>query len=46
MAHKEIGEDVLHQFVNDLKEFGVMENKPTLEGKMMSIMVAPVGKKK
>jgi translation initiation factor IF-3 len=46
MAHKEIGEEVLLQFVNDLKEVGVMENRPTLEGKMMSIMVAPVGKKK
>ena len=46
MAHMDIGEEVLYQFIEDLKEHGAAENRPSVEGKMMSIMVAPVAKKK
>jgi len=46
MAHKDIGEDVLKQFIADLKEFGAAESTPMMEGKMMSIIMSPTGKKK
>ena len=46
MAHMYIGEEVLQQFANDLKEIGIIENKPNVEGKMMSMIVAPISKKK
>lgn len=46
MAHMDIGENVLNKFIEDLKEFGALDSKPNLEGKMMSIVMMPVGKKK
>lgn len=46
MAHMSIGADVLKKFEEDLKEYGVVESKPSVEGKTMNIVVAPLGKKK
>lgn len=46
MAHMHLGEETLQQFIEDLKEFGATESKPNLEGKMMSIIIAPLAKKK
>ncbi len=46
MAHMSIGADVLKKFEEDLKEYGVVESKPSVEGKTMNIVVAPLAKKK
>lgn len=46
MAHMYIGEDVLNQFKDDLSEFGTIENKPNVEGRNMSMIIAPTSKKK
>jgi translation initiation factor IF-3 len=46
MAHMDIGEAVLQRFVEDLKETGTLDGRPNLEGKMMSIILTPIGKKK
>jgi translation initiation factor IF-3 len=46
MAHMDIGEKLLMRFVEDLKEIGSMDSRPNLEGKMMSIVMTPLGKKK
>jgi translation initiation factor IF-3 len=42
----DIGEEVLNQFKEDLKEVGVIESNPNIEGRTMSMMIAPKGKKK
>jgi translation initiation factor IF-3 len=42
---KDQGEKQLLRFAVDLEEFGRAENMPTLEGKRMHIMIAPVKKK-
>lgn len=46
MAHTYLGKEVLMQYKQDLEGFGIVEKDPTLEGKTMSIIVAPVAKKK
>lgn len=46
LAHMDIGEEVLEQFANDLVEVGTIEGKPNVEGRMMSMLIAPKGKKK
>lgn len=39
---KEQGEVLLLRFANDLEELGKVEMMPVLEGKRMSIMIAPL----
>jgi translation initiation factor IF-3 len=39
------GEKQLLRFAVELEEFGRAENMPVLEGKRMSMMIAPVKKK-
>jgi translation initiation factor IF-3 len=46
MAHMYLGEEVLLKYSEDLKDHGIVEKKPNVEGKSMSIIVAPIGKKK
>jgi translation initiation factor IF-3 len=46
MAHTYIGEEVLQQFIEDVKEYGTAEGKPNIEGKNMSVSIVPVSKKK
>ncbi len=46
MAHINIGEDVLNRFIEDLKDYGTVDKRPTLEGKSMNIIFSPLGKKK
>ena len=46
MAHMYIGEEVLQRFKEDLKSYGSIENKPNVEGRTMSMLVAPLSKKK
>ena len=44
MAHTELGSDVLIKFANELSEFGHIEVEPKLEGKQMSLLLAPNNK--
>lgn len=46
IVFKERGELLLLQFADRLKEVGVVEQLPTLEGKRMFMTLAPKGKKK
>jgi len=46
MAHINIGEEVLNRFIEDLKDYGTVDKRPTLEGKSMNIIFSPLGKKK
>ncbi|HBD93652.1 MAG: translation initiation factor IF-3 [Spirochaetes bacterium GWF1_31_7] len=46
MAHTYLGKEVLMKFKEDLEGVGIVEKDPSLEGKMMHIIVAPVAKKK
>jgi translation initiation factor IF-3 len=41
MAHTEIGRDVLKRLREDLSEHGVVESWPSLEGRQMTMMIAP-----
>ncbi|HNZ26815.1 MAG TPA: translation initiation factor IF-3 [Spirochaetota bacterium] len=45
LAHMYLGEEVLKKYEEDLKEFGVIEKAPSVEGKNMSMIVAPLKKK-
>ena len=41
MAHTELGRDVLLRFANELSEVADIEEKPSLEGKYMSMLLTP-----
>ncbi len=41
MTHQDIGRRVLDKFIIDMQEFGIMEKGPVLEGRIISLMVAP-----
>ena len=41
MAHTELGRDVLLRFAEALKEVADIESKPNLEGRTMTMMLAP-----
>lgn len=41
MAHTEIGADVLNKFANELSDVADVEQKAVLEGRNMSIILAP-----
>ncbi len=41
MAHTEIGLEVLNRFANELSDVSEVEQKPVLEGRNMSIILAP-----
>ena len=45
ILYKEQGEILLLRFANDLEEMGKVEQLPKLEGKRMSILLTPKGKK-
>ena len=44
MAHTELGEDVLNRVAENVKEFGAVEKKPTMESRSMYMMIAPIKK--
>ena len=46
MSHMELGRDVIAKFEEALKGFGVAEKKPVLDGRYMSIVIAPVKNEK
>lgn len=41
MAHTEIGADVLNKFASELSDVADIEQKPVLDGRNMSIILAP-----
>ena len=45
ILYKEQGEILLLRFANDLEELGKVEQLPKLEGKRMSVLLTPKGKK-
>ena len=42
MSHMELGREVILKFEEALKGFGAAEKKPVLDGRFMSIVLAPV----
>ena len=46
MMYMHLGEEVLNQYANDLKDLCVIEKSPSVDGKTMSMIVAPLPKKK
>ena len=46
MAHQEIGMELLKRIEIDLSEIGAVELHPKMEGRQLTMVLAPVGKKK
>ena len=46
MAHQELGVQLLERVEKDLEEFGVVEQRPKLEGRQMVMIFAPRAKTK
>lgn len=42
MAHTELGRDVLLKFADALNESGIIETQPKLDGKTMTMIIAPI----
>jgi len=42
MSHMELGREVIERFVASLDGFGTAEKKPVLDGRYMSVILAPV----
>jgi len=41
MAYQNLGHDVLRRLENDLKDYGVVEQQPKLEGRQLVMLVVP-----
>ena len=41
MAHKDIGRRVVDRFIQDAQSAGVVEHSPTLEGRFITMVIAP-----
>lgn len=41
MAHTEVGKDIMVRFAEKLSEVSIVESEPTLEGRNMTMMLAP-----
>jgi translation initiation factor IF-3 len=46
MAHQEIGLDLLKRVEKDLEELGSVEQFPKMEGRQLTMVIAPKSKKK
>ena len=46
MAHQELGMDLLKRIENDLAEIGTVEMFPKMEGRQLTMVLAPNSKKK
>ena len=46
MAFKEQGRQVLEHFIADMAEIGQVEKNPSMEGRIMSVIIAPKSSKK
>ncbi len=42
MAHQELGQEVLARFMQAVSEVGTSDKKPTLDGRFLSVVLAPV----
>lgn len=42
MAHQELGQEVLTRFMQAVSEVGTSDKKPTLDGRFLSVVLAPV----
>ncbi len=42
ITHKELGRDVLIDFIEDTKEYSTVESQPKMDGRSMYIMLAPL----
>ncbi len=45
MAHQRLGAELLSRIEEDLAEFGAVEQHPTMEGRQMTMVIAPKKKK-
>lgn len=45
MAHQELGMELLNRVEKDLEEFGQVEQRPKMEGRQMTMVIAPLKKK-
>lgn len=45
MVHRDLGRKVLERVIKDLSEVGVPERMPSMEGRVMSIVIAPNSEK-
>lgn len=45
IAHSDIGRTILEKVVTDLKDVALVERSPFMEGKTMTVILAPLGKK-
>ena len=41
IAHSEIGNQVMQEFAERIKDYGTVERRPVVEGRNMTMMVAP-----
>ena len=41
IAHSEIGTEVMQMFAERIKDYGTVEKKPALEGRSMTMLLAP-----
>ena len=46
IAHSEIGNQVMQEFAERIKDYGTVERRPVVEGRNMTMMVAPRDAKK
>ena len=46
IAHSEIGQQVMQEFAERIKDYGTVERRPMLEGRQMTMMVGPRDTKK
>ena len=44
ITHQEIGRQVIARLIEDLAQFGQVENRPRMEGNLFAAMIAPVKK--
>ena len=45
MAHPEIGRQILDQLAESLRQFGTIEQTPRMEGRTMTLLIAPLKQK-
>ena len=46
MTHTELGRNLLDQLAEELKELGVVESNPKLDGRNMQMVMAPLSANK
>ena len=46
MLHTDLGEEVMNRFAEKTKEFAVIEQKAKLDGRNMTMLLAPIKEKK